>query len=128
MKMNACLTALIFLSAVDVGNAQAPPAATPRNLLVQADMPVNNPLIGAGRAVAAVAAQANKSVVHIESKHEGRRGEVEETGSGVLVTTPRFRDPFVVTNRHVVAGAPLDSISILLADGRVIYPTEKLED
>ncbi|MEZ5941980.1 MAG: trypsin-like peptidase domain-containing protein [Planctomycetaceae bacterium] len=128
MKLNAYLVGLAVLSVGTAVSAQPPLTTSPRSLLTQTEMPVNNPLIGAGRAVAAVAAQANKSVVHIESKHEGRRGEVEETGSGVLVTTPRFREPFVVTNRHVVAGAPLDSISIYLADGHVIYPTEKLED
>jgi len=82
----------------------------------------------AGHHLAAVAAKTSPAVVHIESSREGRNGTVEETGSGVLMSSPRVTSMFVVTNRHVVAGAQLNDIKILLSDGRVIYPTGKLED
>lgn len=86
-------------------------------------------LKAAGRQLAAVAAEVTPAVVHIESTHDGRNGSrLEETGSGVLVTSPHADGLFVVTNRHVVADAKLNDIQILLMDGRVIFPTEKRED
>ncbi len=50
-------------------------------------------------------------------------GRVEETGSGVLMDSSKVRGMFVVTNRHVVADAKMEDISISLSDGRVIRPT-----
>jgi serine protease Do len=86
-------------------------------------------LKAAGRQLAAVAAEVTPAVVHIESTHDGRNGSrLEETGSGVLVTSTHADGLFVVTNRHVVADAKLNDIQILLMDGRVIFPTEKRED
>ncbi len=85
-------------------------------------------LLDAGRHLSTVSAKASPSVVHIESTRPGRNGTLEETGSGVIMSSPRVNGLFVVTNRHVVTGATLNSIEILLSDGRVIYPTEKVED
>lgn len=82
----------------------------------------------AGRQLAVIAARTTPAVVNIESTHEGRSGAVEETGSGVLMKSPRTKGVFVITNRHVVSDARLSQIEILLHDGRVITPTEKLED
>lgn len=82
----------------------------------------------ASRHLAAVASRVTPAVVHIESTHESRTGTVEETGSGVLMSSPRTNGLFVVTNRHVVAGAHLKQIQILLSDGRGVTPTAKLED
>jgi serine protease Do len=46
----------------------------------------------------------------------------------VLLRTPRIRQPFVLTNRHVVAEAALSAIKLKLSDGRIVNPREKLED
>lgn len=82
----------------------------------------------AGRQIAVVAAKTSPAVVHIESERESRNAVTEETGSGVLMSDPRVEGVFVLTNRHVVAGAELSQISILLSDQRVIQPYEKIED
>jgi serine protease Do len=88
-----------------------------------------NPLLAGSRAMAKIAALATPSVVHIKSNRENdRSGRVEETGSGVVVSNPRTSDVFIVTNRHVVADADNDDISIQLYDGRVIHPTQVLAD
>lgn len=83
----------------------------------------------AGRHLSRVAAEVNPAVVHIESDHEGRGGEViEETGSGIVMQSPVAQGLFVVTNRHVVVGAPPASINIHLADGRILHPYRVLDD
>jgi serine protease Do len=83
----------------------------------------------AGRHLSHVAAEVNPAVVHIESDHEGRGGEViEETGSGVIMQSPKSSSLFVVTNRHVVVGAPLSAINIHLPDGRILHPVRVLDD
>ena len=83
----------------------------------------------AGRHLSHVAAAVNPAVVHIECDHEGRGGElIEETGSGVIMQSPRAKRPFVVTNRHVVVGAPMREINIHLADGRILHPASVLDD
>lgn len=127
-RLPALVLSGLLLSCPGILLAQFPFTAQSRAALTPTDLQIANPLTDSGRAIAAVAAHANRSVVHIESTIEGRRGDVEETGSGVIVTSPRTMQPFIVTNRHVIADAPLSSISILLSDGRVIKPREKLED
>ncbi|MCA9054601.1 MAG: trypsin-like peptidase domain-containing protein [Planctomycetaceae bacterium] len=83
----------------------------------------------AGRHLSHVAAAVNPAVVHIECDHEGRGGEViEETGSGVIMQSPRANGNFIVTNRHVVVGAPLREINVHLNDGRILNPTAVLDD
>jgi serine protease Do len=69
------------------------------------------------------------SVVHIDAEKEsGRtsRRPLEEAGSGVIMEVEG--QDYVVTNRHVIDSAPLPSITIKLADGRVLHPTRKWED
>ena len=77
------------------------------------DAEQDRPLLDGGDALARVSRLASPSVVHIESRYDDGDGDVEETGSGVLVRHPNWpglpasRDPgrlFVLTNRHVVAG------------------------
>ena len=67
----------------------------------------------------------NPSVVHIESKRRTEnRGLVEETGSGVLMTSTKAAGIYVVTNRHVIDQADLSAISIALHDGRYLNPEQ----
>lgn len=76
-----------------------------------------------------IAAITTPSVVHIQSERETKTGSmVEETGSGVIMTSPQARTPFVVTNRHVIADAEMYDIRIQLHDGRTINPTEVRTD
>ena len=91
--------------------------------------------------VAALQGQANivkrvvrlvqPTVVHIEAKHqEGdaqfARRTVEEAGSGIIIDVDGKH--YILTNRHVIKGARLESIKIKLADGRTIYPRRVWED
>ena len=77
------------------------------------------------------------TVVHIEAdvtnrtalQHApqyGRARQVEEAGSGVLVRLND--DDYVLTNRHLVAGAKPEGIDVHLADGREIHPKRVWED
>lgn len=71
------------------------------------------------------------SVVHINSfRKVATRGRVEETGSGIIMSSFKRPGTYIVTNRHVINDAlpNLDSISIHLHDGRVINPNKVWED
>ncbi len=67
---------------------------------------------------------AKPSVVHIDASHieeDGiRRRQIQEAGSGVIVEINGRN--YITTNRHVIAGTPLESIRIELDDGRVLNP------
>ena len=78
-----------------------------------------------GNELAAVADHIAPTVVHIYSV---RPDGAAETGSGVLMPDTRPGGVVVVTNRHVVVGAPLSGISVKLHDGRELQPVEKAED
>ncbi len=76
-----------------------------------------------------VSRQVSPSVVHIEAERQTANGaRVEETGSGVIMTSEQWNGLFVVTNRHVVTGAALKDIKIQLASGEVINPVNSLLD
>src|SRR5580692_5933876 len=87
-------------------------------------------LIQTSRQLARVAAEVTPSVVHIESKFQtSDQRLVEETGSGVIVTSPTVPGFYIVTNRHVIGDtATLAQVSIRLRDGRAFHPTQKWID
>jgi serine protease Do len=76
------------------------------------------------RAIARIVSATTPSVVHIQSERRtASRGRVEETGSGVIMSSAKKPgDYYVVTNRHVIDGAVLEDISIQLHDGRELRP------
>jgi serine protease Do len=87
------------------------------------------PLVSGSGLLAKIAHVTSPSVVHIQSERPGERGgRVEETGSGVLMDSSKTRGIFVITNRHVVADAKMEDISIHLHDGRVIRPARVWTD
>jgi len=89
----------------------------------------NNPLVQQGKLLAAIAKLTTPAVVHIQSERENPEGStVEETGSGVIVSSSHIQGLFVVTNRHVILHAELEDITIRLSDGREIHPTRVWTD
>jgi serine protease Do len=73
--------------------------------------------------LAKISRLVSPSVVHIEAERPSNaRGSIEETGSGVIVEHPEVPGYFVATNRHVVVGAPLDSIIVTTHDGSFYRP------
>ena len=85
--------------------------------------PVNRTFEMVSRAV-------SPAVVHIVAQKTGRIDEsnrtrhYEETGSGVIVHGERVKGLFVLTNNHVIDGAPPAKISIFLQDGRATRPDQ----
>ena len=88
-----------------------------------------SPLMLGGDMLARVCEVVTPSVVHIQAERSGPNGgRIEETGSGAILSSTSSDTPFVVTNRHVVAGAALRDIDIHLQDGRVLQPSDALLD
>lgn len=107
----------------DPARAQTPSSGRVRDVLPR------GVLDDAGEQLARISAAVQSSVVHIESKREGRNGgTVEETGSGIIMRSARTSKLFVVTNRHVVLGSTPKRIQIKLYDGQITHPTEVIED
>ncbi|WP_164103181.1 S1C family serine protease [Candidatus Laterigemmans baculatus] len=77
-----------------------------------------------------VARLVRPRVVHVEAskveRSQGRSEAFDEAGSGVLIT--HGQSTWVLTNRHVVAGAEPSEISLRLGDGRVLVPSQVLAD
>ncbi|MDZ4683738.1 MAG: trypsin-like peptidase domain-containing protein [Planctomycetaceae bacterium] len=87
------------------------------------------PLRQVSEVLAKISNVTSSSVVHIQSERKSpSRGRVEETGSGVIMTSAQRPGLFVVTNRHVVDGAPNEDIYIQLYDGREIHPEQVWAD
>ncbi|MCA8986617.1 MAG: trypsin-like peptidase domain-containing protein [Planctomycetaceae bacterium] len=88
-----------------------------------------SPLTNGSDLLSQISSVTTPSVVHIQSERPGASGGlVEETGSGVIMTSPQAKTPFVVTNKHVVAGAEMSDVTIQLHDGRIIYPYDLRTD
>ncbi len=81
-----------------------------------------------------VARRLAPAVVSIEAvkpsgtKADGKPRTVEDSGSGVLIAADDGRGAIVITNNHVITGATSAQISINLADGRLLRPTQVLAD
>jgi serine protease Do len=74
-----------------------------------------------------VARAVSPAVVHIVARKIGQRDNgktylYEETGSGVIVRGEAGRGRFVLTNNHVVEGAPAQDCQVFLDDGRALRP------
>ena len=120
------------------GESGPVPTAVPSVTTDESIIPVSGPsddvstlpaVIEASQHFAKIARLVTPSLVHIQSHRTGRGGgTIEETGSGVLMRSEELGVVYAVTNQHVINGAELDDIEIKLFDGRVIRPSEKLED
>ncbi len=83
-----------------------------------------------GNLVKRVSQLVKPSVIHIEArKTERSRGKTEsfdEAGSGVVIELGDER--WVLTNRHVIAGASANEILLRTNDGRELRPSKVLAD
>lgn len=69
----------------------------------EADLPKDfSPLHQGSTWLVKVADVITPSVVHIQSERRNGKGKVEETGSGIVMTSPKVPGYYVVTNRHVI--------------------------
>lgn len=131
LSWHGCLGLLLLTALIGSAAADDPPlqtAALPAGPTSAVASPSASILDEAGRQLSRVAAAVKPTVVHIESRRSGRNGAVEETGSGVVMTSQRFGGFFVVTNRHVIAGAGNRNVKIRFPDGTVLNPTQVIED
>lgn len=86
-----------------------------------------DPLVAISDRFEAIARQVMPAVVAIEAVRPVKmlpgstaKAKVEEeSGSGVIVQMPGYKNYFVVTNNHVVAQSAPEQITIQLADGRI---------
>lgn len=87
-------------------------------------------LRGQSRVLKTAAKVVGPTVVHIRAERVeprvGRREEIEESGSGVIISeNDKF---YVLTNGHVVKGASAENIDIRLADGKRLTATHVWTD
>ncbi|GIW79899.1 MAG: hypothetical protein KatS3mg105_1706 [Gemmatales bacterium] len=91
--------------------------------------PVSNGVVERNR-FEIVAERTSPAVVYIEatklaeapSKRGGRKRDIEESGSGVIIRGQGSYRYLVLTNNHVIADAEPEQITIHLADGRLFRP------
>ncbi|HBJ35518.1 MAG TPA: serine protease [Planctomycetaceae bacterium] len=83
-----------------------------------------------GGLVKRVARLVKPSVIHIEArkveKKQGRSEAYDEAGAGVVVEIAG--SSWILTNRHVIAGAELSEIAIRTDDGRKLRPSKVIAD
>jgi serine protease Do len=96
---------------------------------LQGELRGRNTLQEVNTLLAKIARLVSPSVVHIQSERRvPRRGLIEETGSGVILSSATAGGVFVVTNCHVVVDAQLANISVHTHDGRVLNPVQVWTD
>ena len=89
----------------------------------------DSPLLRSSELISRIVRLTTASVVHIETERRTIRGRrADETGSGVIIPSPRSGEFVVVTNSHVVDGSDVNDIAVHLFDKRVLRPVRKLED
>ncbi|MFN9268689.1 MAG: PDZ domain-containing protein [Planctomycetaceae bacterium] len=89
----------------------------------------DSPLLRSSDLISRIVRLTTASVVHIETERRTIRGRrADETGSGVIIPSPRSGEFVVVTNSHVVDGSDVNDIAVHLFDKRVLRPVRKLED
>ncbi|MFO0809918.1 MAG: trypsin-like peptidase domain-containing protein [Gemmataceae bacterium] len=81
----------------------------------------------------AVARKAGPSTVSIEAiktstGRDGKSKTTEDSGSGILAPADDGKGVLVFTNNHVIATAKPEQITVNLADGRLLRPTQVLAD
>jgi serine protease Do len=81
-----------------------------------------------GEHLSGVASKVIPAVVHIQAVRVENERKVEETGSGVLMRSSAVRGLFAITNQHVVRGAELPAIEVVLASGEVVHPQRVYRD
>ncbi|MGA9350801.1 MAG: trypsin-like peptidase domain-containing protein [Anaerolineae bacterium] len=120
---SALLSALVAIAVVDVlpgDNNPSPAAAStvvPTSSTSAADTNGQASLSSACLAASDIYEQLRPSVVEITSTVNGRFGQSEGSGSGVIID----EQGFILTNYHVVSGA--DTLEVTLADGSTLPAT-----
>jgi len=85
-------------------------------------------LVESGRHISEIAADVMPSAVHIQAVRVEKERKVEETGSGVIMRCQTVKGLFVITNNHVVRGAEMPAIDVVLADGATVHPSRIYRD
>lgn len=78
-----------------------------------------------------VARKSMPAVVAIEAAKPAAPGKtkgVDESGSGAIVRFDGSKNLLVLTNNHVISGAPPEKITVSLADGKLLRPSRVLAD
>jgi serine protease Do len=104
-------------------------SAVPRDS--KADSPISSvgmALVQSGEHISEVSAAVLPAVVHIQAVRMENEKKVEETGSGVMMRSSSVRGLFAITNQHVVRGAELSDVDIVLADGLKVNPLRIFRD
>ena len=85
-------------------------------------------LVESGNHISSISADVMPSAVHIQAVRVENERKVEETGSGVIMRSQTVKGLFVITNNHVVRGAELPAIDVMLADGATVHPVRIYRD
>jgi serine protease Do len=109
------LTAMVSAVPLD-GNSDSPISS------------VGMALVQSGEHISEVSAAVLPAVVHIQAVRVENEKKVEETGSGVMMRSSSVRGLFAITNQHVVRGAELSDVDVVLADGLKVNPLRIFRD
>lgn len=85
-------------------------------------------LVDSGNHISQIAAEIMPSAVHIQAVRVENERKVEETGSGVIMRSEAVKGLFVITNNHVVRGAEMPAIDVVLSDGATVHPLRVYRD
>ena len=85
-------------------------------------------LVDSGNHLSQIAADIMLSAVHIQAIRVENERKVEETGSGVIMRSEAVKGLFVITNNHVVRGAEMPAIDVVLSDGATVHPLRVYRD